>query len=446
MLMNALLAAVLVFAGHAAWFQPPQPAAAQGVPQVTGTTPAECLQEIRDYVARRRQEITNAGAVQSQNVSTQKLLQQVQQERLAMAKQAAGKFDTNTVAEKDLAGLAELYVEAGQLDLAKAAVVRALPLKSQPAADRASMLATAITVILRAEPKGDERNARLEKIVDELDTLPDTYVDRKFSAHISMNGYYRGDDIDGGIIKHSTWIIDRIKSATPEQRKTYGASAISAYVNLAEALAGQGKNDQALDLLRRAPKELSDVPNVEPRIADTRTRYELVGTAAAPIAAPRWLNAPPNTGTMPMNGKVTLLQFTAHWCGPCRESYPGVNRLRQRFESRGFQVVMVTRLYGYFGGDRNLSAEAEFERDRAYFAEHHLDVSVAVGDQVRVEVQNGKVIYLPGPDPNDTAYKVGGIPQIQLIDRQGRIRNIMVGYDDANEAKLAQMIEDLLKR
>jgi hypothetical protein len=32
MLMNALFAAVLVFAGHAAWFQPPQPAAVQVVP------------------------------------------------------------------------------------------------------------------------------------------------------------------------------------------------------------------------------------------------------------------------------------------------------------------------------------------------------------------------------------------------------------------------------
>ena len=48
-------------------------------------------------------------------------------------------------------------------------------------------------------------------------------------------------------------------------------------------------------------------------------------------------------------------------------------------------------------------------------------------------------------DPNDAAYKVGGIPQIHLIDRQGRIRLIMVGYDDVNEPRLATMIEALLK-
>ena len=47
-------------------------------------------------------------------------------------------------------------------------------------------------------------------------------------------------------------------------------------------------------------------------------------------------------------------------------------------------------------------------------------------------------------DPNDANYKVGGIPQIHLIDRQGRIRLVMVGYDDANEAKLSKLIERLL--
>jgi thioredoxin-related protein len=49
------------------------------------------------------------------------------------------------------------------------------------------------------------------------------------------------------------------------------------------------------------------------------------------------------------------------------------------------------------------------------------------------------------PDPNFAAYKVGGIPQIHLLDKQGKLRLIMTGYDDENEAKLAKIIEDLLK-
>jgi hypothetical protein len=53
-------------------------------------------------------------------------------------------------------------------------------------------------------------------------------------------------------------------------------------------------------------------------------------------------------------------------------------------------------------------------------------------------------VYTPAKDPNDVSYRVGGIPQIQLIDKHGKIRLIMVGYDDANEAQLAKVIESLL--
>jgi hypothetical protein len=56
---------------------------------------------------------------------------------------------------------------------------------------------------------------------------------------------------------------------------------------------------------------------------------------------------------------------------------------------------------------------------------------------------DGKPVYQR--DPNDDHYRVGGIPQIQLIDKHGTIRLMMVGYDDANEEKLAKLIEGLLK-
>lgn len=62
-------------------------------------------------------------------------------------------------------------------------------------------------------------------------------------------------------------------------------------------------------------------------------------------------------------------------------------------------------------------------------------MAIAVGDRISAAT----------PDPNETHCKVGVIPQIHLIDKKGRIRLVMVGYDDANEPKLAKMIEDPLK-
>ena len=449
----AFVAASIWIVAPRAW-QGQTPATSAEVPKTTATTPAACSQEVRDYANKRTQEITatlppmTPATDQEQALAQQRArsaaLAPVTAARTAMLKDCVAKFDVQTVSEADLPGLIQLYSDAAMLDKAKAAVERALPIKTMNPDLRSATLAMAITTILREE-KSDARNARLETIMAELDAMPQTYLDKKFDSHFALLGYYRYDDLDAPIIKHSTWVIDTIKETPVELRKRYASRAVSAYVDMAEAWAGQGKNDEAIALLNRAAKDLPDVPTAANSVKSEVERLQLVGTSAAPLKAPRWLNMPAGQTELAMPGKVTLLEFSAHWCVPCKESYPGVNRLLEKYGPKGFRVVLGTRLYGYFEAERNLSAEDEFARDKKYFAEHGMNVPIAVGDLVTVKVVSGKVEYLPAPDPNDTSYKVGGIPQIHLIDKKGNIRLVMVGYDDANEAKLAKMIEDMLK-
>ncbi len=326
-----------------------------------------------------------------------------------------------------------------------AAVAGRAAAQADTALRQADALVEAVETILKNEPKGDARNARLEKLVDQLDALPGDFTAQRFTAHTAMLSYYRYDDLDGGIIKHSTWLIDAAKQLSPAAHAQYAPQVVDAYVDMAEAWAGEGMTDKALALLRRAPAELPDAPRVRNAVEPEIARYSLVGTSAAPITAPRWLNLARGRTQMSMTGAVTLLEFGAHWCTPCKESYPGVNRLRQKYGARGFRVVYATKLYGYFGKERPLTASAEIAHDRQYFAEHDLDIPIAIGDPVEAVLVKGKVEYLPRRDPNDEHYQVGGIPQIELIDKHGKIRLIMVGYDDANEARLGALIDRLLK-
>jgi thiol-disulfide isomerase/thioredoxin len=409
---------------------PAQTAVRTAVSQAT--QPRDCVTALQTFVAARQIEVRPATGL------TSELVRQVNDEKIALAKSCLARFDAATLKPSQLAGLADLYIAAGQSEDGRAALTRALA-AALPPADRAAALTTAINVTL-SEPKGDERNARLEKLLDELDANAGATFDQKFGAHSRLLGYYRGDDIDAGIIKHATWIATAAKSFTPEQRKTLGMRMVSAQVDMAEALAGQGMNDEALALLKKTQADWGDLPRAtESYLAPAIARYSLVGTAAPAIAAPRWLNAPSDMKEMAMDGAVTLLEFTAHWCGPCRESYPGINRLRQQYGPKGFRVVMVTRYWGYFSQDgkveRPLSPEEELKRDVGYFQGHHLDVPVAIGDQVTGNT---------GRDVNDTNYKVSGIPQIHLIDKHGNIRLIMIGYDEANEPKLAAFIAKLV--
>jgi thiol-disulfide isomerase/thioredoxin len=392
-------------------------------------SPQDCLKAGREFASKRLKEL---------GATTADTVRQTNSERLEMVRACAAQFDGERVPAADIAALIELYGDAQQPELVRRTLARGLSDTSLSGVPRANLLLQAVRATLR-EPKSAERNARAESYVDQLDSLGEEAIEQRLSAHSALNGYYRGDDIDAGIIKHSEWLIDTGRRLTPELRQKFGSTILSAYINLAEAVAGQGENDRAIAILERASSEVA-VPDAGARLGDVLARYRLVGTAAPAIAAPSWLNRA-TTQPMDLTGTVTLLQFTAHWCGPCKESYPGMKRLEQRFGKDGLKVVFYTRTYGYFGSERGLTPEQEIERDRTYYAGYGFTLPIAIGGPSSVIV-DGKSKFQK--DPIEEAFKVGGIPQINVIDARGRIRLVMIGYDDANEEKLAAFIQKVI--
>ena len=396
------------------------------------SSPQDCIKAGRDFSSKRLKEL---------GPTTGDTVRQVTKERVEMLRQCAAQFDLARTSSTDLAPLIDLFVEAQQIELAQQALAKGLADASLDSAGKANLLGLAVRTTLRL-PKSPERNATAERYMTQLDAMGELAFEQQFTAHNALNNYYLGDDIDDGIIRHSTWMIDAGKRLPADQRKRFAGPMISAYVNLAEAVAGQGENDRAIDLLKRAPVEWPEAGSAATRVRDVLARYELVGTAAPAIAAPVWLNRS-GTGPLDLKGKVTLLEFTAHWCGPCKESYPGLKRLLHRFAKDDFQIALYTRTYGYFEQERNLSPEQEIERDKKVTTRSTgLTLSIAIGPPTAV-VADGKRITQE--DPVETGYAVGGIPQINIIDKKGNIRLVMIGYDDANEEKLATFIRTLLK-
>jgi thiol-disulfide isomerase/thioredoxin len=41
-------------------------------------------------------------------------------------------------------------------------------------------------------------------------------------------------------------------------------------------------------------------------------------------------------------GKLTLVEFWASWCGPCRERHPGLMKLKEDYGARGFQILGIS--------------------------------------------------------------------------------------------------------
>lgn len=95
-----------------------------------------------------------------------------------------------------------------------------------------------------------------------------------------------------------------------------------------------------------------------------------------------------------LKGKVVLLDFWAHWCGPCREALPDVHEVEQRFKDRGLVVIGI-----HSGrGAEKLSQFLE-----------------AQGIDNPIAVEGPKKL-------NESRYAVSGYPTFTFIGRDGRIR------------------------
>ena len=63
-------------------------------------------------------------------------------------------------------------------------------------------------------------------------------------------------------------------------------------------------------------------------------------------------------GNLPddLKGKVVLLDFWASWCGPCKESFPVMDELQQKYGAKGLVILAVN-------VDENVAAMKDFLKD-----------------------------------------------------------------------------------
>ncbi len=114
-------------------------------------------------------------------------------------------------------------------------------------------------------------------------------------------------------------------------------------------------------------------------------------------------------------GRPVLVNFWATWCGPCREEFPAINRKYKQYQQQGFVVIGVN------SSDPNSD------------------------DGVLTFMKNTLVNFPVVRDPDDRVnrmYRVNGLPTSIFIDRQGTVRDIVVGgpmTDDFLDQEIAKI-------
>lgn len=115
-------------------------------------------------------------------------------------------------------------------------------------------------------------------------------------------------------------------------------------------------------------------------------------------------------------GKVVLVDFWASWCSPCRQSFPWMKALQDKYGRQGLEVVAI-----------NVDADRK-EADR--FLKEYLP---------------NFDIYYDAKGQLAEQFKVQTMPTSFLIDASGKARSKHAGFRQASLAEYEQEIVQLLK-
>jgi cytochrome c biogenesis protein CcmG, thiol:disulfide interchange protein DsbE len=115
-----------------------------------------------------------------------------------------------------------------------------------------------------------------------------------------------------------------------------------------------------------------------------------------------------------LRGSVVIVNFWASWCGPCRLEAPTLQQVWQDYQGKGVRFI---------GVDIQDTPEAA----RAFTDEFHLT-------------------YPNGPDADNSiarAYRITGVPETFLIDKDGRLARQFIGPID--QATVEGMLDQLVR-
>jgi peroxiredoxin len=113
--------------------------------------------------------------------------------------------------------------------------------------------------------------------------------------------------------------------------------------------------------------------------------------------------------------QVVVLDFWATWCPPCQAELPVINKLLAGYKDKGVLFVAV-----------NQGEEAA--KVRTFLQSIHIEPTVALDAQSSA----GQL------------YRVSGIPQTVIIDKQGIVRAVYTGYGPGMEDTIKKQLDEIL--
>ena len=118
-----------------------------------------------------------------------------------------------------------------------------------------------------------------------------------------------------------------------------------------------------------------------------------------------------------LRGKVVFVDFWASWCEPCRESFPWMKSLHERYASKGLVVVAI-----------------------------NLDKKRAAADDFLAKYPAPFQVAFDPAGKTAEAFKVAAMPSSFLVGPQGTILSTHAGFDPKKTGAIEALIQEACSR
>ena len=116
-------------------------------------------------------------------------------------------------------------------------------------------------------------------------------------------------------------------------------------------------------------------------------------------------------------GKVVYLDFWASWCGPCRASFPWMNKMQEKYKGEDFKILAI-------------NLDEDKEAVSGFLDKYPAEFTILFDPQAKT--------------PDD--YKVMGMPSSYLINREGKIISSHIGFQEVKIPQYEKEIYEALMK